>query len=53
VAGNQLTIGSDQQWIVESELFDAPSDLLDLLFGVGAGISLVRPQTIDFSRSDR
>jgi hypothetical protein len=52
VAGNDLAVLSDQNWIGEAEPPDAVGDLPDLLLGMGSGIAGMRPQARDQHRFD-
>jgi hypothetical protein len=52
MAGNDLTVLSDQNRIGEAELPDAVRDLPDLLLGMGSGIAGMRPQAHDRHRFD-
>jgi hypothetical protein len=42
MAGHDLIVVVDQNWVVEAKTFDASGDLLDLLGRVSAGIARVR-----------
>src|SRR5207248_165498 len=44
MAGDDRTVLSDQNRVVESELPDALGDLPDLFLGMGSGIAGMRPQ---------
>src|SRR5260370_9032860 len=52
MAGNDLAVLSDQNWIVESELPDAVGNLPDLLLGMGSRIAGMRPQAPHRHRVD-
>lgn len=47
MTGNDLLLFVDKDWIAEAEALDALGDLADLLPGVGARVSRVRPQLAD------
>src|SRR5258708_39142312 len=52
VAGNDLAVLSDQNWIGEAEPPNAVGDLADLLLGMDSGIAGMRPQARDQHRFD-
>ena len=51
--GDDLVVIADQDRVGEAELLDAVGDLPDLLLGMGAGVSRVRPQACDRHGLDR